>query len=126
MFPRKQITKSDLDYIAEKLNVTLGEQLIGYLTNYGLLDEDEGELFGYWQGEILNASIIKTNLSERGIYGNLLDGYIVIENDGFGNLTLIDSDDNVYLFNHNNNSIKNLNEKFNEYYKKIFGEKFNP
>ncbi|MDR1100780.1 MAG: SMI1/KNR4 family protein [Clostridiales bacterium] len=120
MLPRETITDEQLIELEALLNMKLGSQLIDYLKQYGKLPlEYERDVNGYRQGDVKECSLVRETMRERTFYPNVLDKYIVIENDGFGNLYLIDSGDNMYFFNHETKLLEDLHKSFNAYLEEI-------
>lgn len=115
--PREELTQEKFNEIETKLNFKFGKQLTFYLKTIGKVKIFGREINGYWQGNVEDCSIVKRTLKERGFYSEMLRDYVVIENDGFGNLYLIDKDDNIFFFNHENRMITETGKTFNDFCK---------
>ena len=114
------LSQADLEFFSKETKVTLGEQFSKFLIEHGYLDGDGKELLSWLGGK--ESEGVKENRWCREFYGDSFTGYIAVENDGFGNFYLVDSNDDMYFLNHENGQVARLDKKFNEHYNKLLNE----
>lgn len=112
--PDYLLRKADIPNIEKKLKTSIGIQLSEFLLSCGELECGDICFFGVSTRENSRSKMINQTITLRRKYPKI-DGYIVFEDRGDGNYTIVDSADNVSFFVPTDNVIVNASLKLYEY-----------
>lgn len=107
----------DINKAEDILQIKFSNEFKNYLLRYGMLTGDGFEIYGLTHGyDIEKARLVRETISMHE-FDQEFKSYIVIENDGFGNLYLV-KENKVYFYNHENSKIVLYANNFSEYLEK--------
>lgn len=113
-FTKNTITVEMLKQAEELVGVKFGTQLIEYILEYGYLGFEDIEFYGINSKQGLNSDLLDKTLNLHN-YFEKTKPYIAFELISEHVYSLIDTDDNIYIYNDVENTLKPLNKKLFEY-----------
>ena len=113
-FTKNTITVEMLKQAEELVGVKFGTQLIEYILDYGYLGFDDIEFYGINSKQELNSDLVEKTLNLH-TYFEKTKLYIAFELISEHIYSLVDTDDNIYIYNDVENTLKPLNKKLFEY-----------
>ena len=110
-----QLPNTDLiDKVELAIGVKIGNQLKQYLLEYGYLGFESIEFYGVNSKQGLSSDLVKQTIYLHKYYSNTKD-YIALENCGEGDYAMVDSFDNVYIYQTEDNKLKITNKSLFDY-----------
>lgn len=114
-----RVSDSFLPEMESIIGVKIGEQLKGYILNYGYLGYEFIEFFG-----VNNAQKINSDMIRRTVYlheqFDITRGLIALEDQGDGDYYLVNGEDMVYRFIADSKELFATDLKLNDYILKRF------
>lgn len=111
-------SSKDIDKAEKEIGIKFGPQLKEYLSKYGMITYKYLEFYGV---TTKGSNMVRTTINHHNIDPATKD-YIAFEFIGNGDLAVVDGDDNIYYYNHENSKITSENVKLFDYLLKRFEE----
>jgi len=118
-FTKNIVTNEVLKMVENGIGVKFGTQLTEYIMKYGYLGYGEKEFYGLNSLQSMNSDLFEQTMTLHN-YFTITKPYICVEKVSEHIYSLIDSNDNIYLYNTMVNELKELNIKFYDYILKRF------
>lgn len=115
------VTNEFVALIEETCHVMIGKQLKEYIVTYGYLGYEYIEYYGVNSLQGLDADLIKQTLYLHKYFNEIKD-YYVIGNIGDGKYVLVNSEDNIIIFNSDSKTLIFTNCLLEDYLIKSFKE----
>jgi len=113
-FAAHLIKKTDLPLVEDELGVKIGPQLSEYLLDYGYLGFESVEFYGMNARQGMKSDMVTQTLYLHKYYATTTS-FVAIENYGEGDYILVDSEDNVYRFVSEENTLTKVGRKLFDY-----------
>lgn len=113
-FAAHLIKRADLQLVENELGVHIGPQLAAYLLDYGYLGFESVEFYGMNSRQGMKSDMVTQTLYLHKYYAATAS-YIAIENYGEGDYILVDSEDNVFRFVSEENTLTKIGKKLFDY-----------
>jgi len=118
-FTSNTISLELLKKIEQDCGIKFGSQLSYYIIKYGYLGYEDIELYGINSKEGINSDLLVQTRYLHDYFENT-KSFIVIDKMGEFLYSLVDKDDNIYVYDINNKTCKFLNIKLFDYVLKRF------
>ena len=100
--------------LGNEMGVKFGREMMEYLTGYGFLLYADVEFYGL-TANLLERSDLAKQTAYLHKYFPKTGGYIALENRGDGLYVVVDSDDQVWLYNTESNTLKDSGKSLFQY-----------
>ena len=118
-FTKNIVTNEVLKMVEDGIGIKFGTQLTEYIMRYGYLGFEDKELYGLNSLQGMNSDLFEQTMTLHDYFA-ITKPYICREKVSEHGYALIDSNDNIYLYNTTTNELKELNIKLYDYILKRF------
>lgn len=119
-FTKNLVTENELNEILIQSNIKIGSQLKAYILTYGYLGYESYELYGINSKQKTDSDMISQTKYLNKYFDSSI-GFIALENLGEGSYILVNSEDQIFILETENNTMKSKNMKLEEYILERFG-----
>lgn len=119
-FTKNLVTENELNEILIQSNIKIGSQLKEYILTYGYLGYESYELYGINSKQKTDSDMISQTKYLNKYFDSSI-GFIALENLGEGSYILVNSEDQIFILETENNTMKSKNMKLEEYILERFG-----